>query len=159
MIQDIEAKKLKLIPDDRGFLMEILRCDDHIFERFGQVYITGCKNGVAKAWHYHNEQSDHFVCVLGKALLVLYDRREYSLTFKEIQEFILEAPPCEDVKPLLIKIPPLVIHGFTALDCEEARILNIPTLPYRYNNPDEYRFPWNSEEIPYKWPSYVRTGG
>lgn len=159
MIRGVEEKKLNLIPDERGFLMEILRCDDTIFERFGQVYITGCKKGVAKAWHYHNEQSDHFVCVLGKALVVLCDMREDSLTFKEIQELILEAPPCEDSKPLLIKIPPQVVHGFTALDCEEARILNIPTLPYRYNNPDEYRFPWNSEEIPYKWPFYVNRGG
>lgn len=159
MIQGVEVKNLKPIPDERGFLMEILRCDDPIFETFGQVYITGCKKGVAKAWHYHNVQSDHFVCVLGKALVVLYDMREDSLTYKEIQEFILEAPPCEVKEPLLIRIPSLVLHGFTALECEEARILNIPTLPYRYDNPDEYRFPWNSEEIPYKWPSFVKKGG
>jgi dTDP-4-dehydrorhamnose 3,5-epimerase len=85
--------------------------------------------------------------------------REDSPTFKEVQEFILEAPPCEGNEPLLIKISPLIVHGFMALDCEEARIVNVPTLPYRYNNPDEYRFPWNSEEIPYKWPSYVKKGG
>ena len=42
---------------------------------------------------------------------------------------------------------------------EEARIINIPTLPYRYTNPDEYRFPWNSEEIPYRWPAHVTRGG
>lgn len=159
MIEGVKVKNLKLIPDERGFLMEILRCDDHIFERFGQVYITGCKRGLAKAWHYHREQSDHFVCVLGKALVVLYDMREDSPTFKEVQEFILEAPPCEENEPLLIKIPPLIVHGFTALECVEARILNVPTLPYRYDNPDEHRFPWDSEEIPYKWPSYVKKGG
>ena len=49
MIQGVEVKNLKLIPDERGFLMEILRCDDSIFERFGQVYITGCERGLAKA--------------------------------------------------------------------------------------------------------------
>lgn len=58
MIAGVIIKPLKLIPDDRGFLMEMLRADDPIFERFGQVYITGCKEGVAKAWHYHKEQTD-----------------------------------------------------------------------------------------------------
>jgi dTDP-4-dehydrorhamnose 3,5-epimerase len=85
--------------------------------------------------------------------------RDDSPTFKEVQEFTLEAPPCDGNEPLRINIPPLIVHGFTALECEEARIVNVPTLPYRYNNPDEYRFPWNSDEIPYKWPSYVKKGG
>jgi len=159
MIEGVEVKELKLIPDERGFLMEILRSDDPIFEKFGQVYVTGCKTGIAKAWHYHREQSDHFVCLQGKALVVLYDKREDSPTFKEIQELILEAPPCNENRPKLVKIPPLIVHGFTALDCDEARILNVPTQLYRYDNPDEYRFQWNSKEIPYKWPSYVKTGG
>jgi dTDP-4-dehydrorhamnose 3,5-epimerase len=159
MIQGVEVKNLKAIFDERGFLMEILRADDPIFERFGQVYVTSCKKGIAKAWHYHKEQSDHFVCLQGKALVVLYDRREGSPTFGEFQEFILEAPPCKEYEPKLVKIPPFIIHGFTALDCDEAKILNVPTLPYRRENPDEYRFSWNSEEIPYKWPAYVINGG
>ena len=159
MILGVEIKNLKSIPDERGFLMEILRSDDSIFERFGQVYITGCKRGFAKAWHYHIEQADHFVCVLGKALVVLCDTRKDSPTYEKIQEFILEAPPCKNYEPLLIKIPPLIVHGFTALECKEVRIVNVPTNPYRYDNPDEYRFPWDSEEIPYEWPSYVKKGG
>ena len=159
MIDGVIVKPLKLIPDDRGFLMEILRADDPVFERFGQVYITGCKEGVAKAWHYHKEQTDHFVCVSGKALVVLYDERRDSPTTGEVNEFILEGPPCQERDPLLIKIPPGLVHGFTACDCPEARIVNIPTLPYRYKDPDEYRYPWNSKEIPYNWPASVVRGG
>lgn len=159
MIEDVKVKKLRLLPDERGFLMEMLRADDPLFEKFGQVYITGCKKGIAKAWHYHQEQTDHFICVLGRALVALCDLRQNSATFKKIQDFVLEAPPCEENEPLLLKIPPWVAHGFTAFDCDEARIVNIPTLPYKYDNPDEYRFPWDSKEIPYKWPSYVTKGG
>jgi len=158
MIHGVVIKKLKLIPDERGFLMEILRSDDSIFEKFGQVYITGCKRGIAKAWHYHKDQSDHFVCLQGKALIVLYDMRTDSSTFNEVQEFILEAPPCNEYEPKLLKIPPFVVHGFTTFDSDEARILNIPTELYNYEQPDEYRYPWNSEEIPYKWPSFVTKG-
>lgn len=159
MIQGVVVKGLKLISDERGFLMEMLRCDEAIFERFGQVYLTGCKRGTAKAWHYHKEQTDHFVSVLGKALVVLYDMRETSQTFRAVEEYLLEAPPAPTESPILLKIPPFVAHGFTALDGEEARIINVPTLPYRYQDPDEFRFPWNSPEIPYVWPADVTRGG
>lgn len=159
MIHGVQMKELKVLTDDRGFLMEMLREDDRLFERFGQVYITGCLRGVAKAWHYHKEQADHFVCVAGTALVVLYDGRENSPTRGMVQEFTLTSPPMQDPVPVLLKIPPLVVHGFTAIDGDEARILNIPTLPYRYANPDEYRFPWDSPDIPYRWPPEVVRGG
>ena len=159
MIHDVATKVLKVLPDDRGFLMEMLREDEPIFERFGQVYITGCRRGVVKGWHYHKGQIDHFVCVSGTALVVLYDPREDSPTRGTVQEIVLQAPPRQDPAPVLIKIPRMVVHGFTAHECDEARIINIPTLPYRYVNPDEYRYPWNSPEVPYRWPPEVVQGG
>ena len=159
MIDGVQVKSLKVLPDDRGFLMEMLRADDPLFEQFGQVYVTGCRHGVAKAWHYHKEQVDHFICVGGTALLVLYDGREGSPTRGEVQEIVLHSPPRRDPAPLLVKIPRLVMHGFTALETEEARIVNVPTLPYRYRDPDEFRYPWDSPEIPYRWPAEVTRGG
>jgi len=159
MIHGVATKVLKVLLDDRGFLMEMLREDEPIFEQFGQIYITGCRRGVAKGWHYHKEQIDHFICVGGTALVVLYDPREDSPTRGMVQEFILQAPPHQEPAPVLIKIPRMVVHGFTAHECDEARIINVPTLPYRYVNPDEYRYPWNSPEIPYRWPSDVVRGG
>lgn len=159
MIAGVATKDLRAISDERGFLMEILRSDDALFDKFGQVYITGCKFGVAKAWHYHKQQTDHFACVAGRALVVLYDNRKESSTLGEVQEFVLESPPGKGSPLILLKIPPFVLHGFTALGISEARILNIPTLPYRYENPDEFRYPWDSSEIPYRWPADVITGG
>ena len=159
MIDGVQVKSLKVLPDDRGFLMEMLRADDPLFEQFGQVYLTGCRRGVAKAWHYHKEQVDHFVCVGGTALLVLYDGREGSPTRGEAQEIVLHSPPQRDPALLLVKIPRLVMHGFTAIETEEVRIVNVPTLPYRYRDPDEFRYPWDSPEIPYRWPAEVTRGG
>lgn len=52
VIEGVKTKILRTIPDERAFLMEIVRADDSIFEGFGQIYITGCKEGIAKAWHY-----------------------------------------------------------------------------------------------------------
>ena len=34
MIEGLEIKQLKVIKDERGFLMEILRSDDKFFEKF-----------------------------------------------------------------------------------------------------------------------------
>ena len=40
MIDGVMVKQLRVIPDERGRLMEILREDDDIYMRFGQVYLT-----------------------------------------------------------------------------------------------------------------------
>jgi len=52
-IEGLQVTNLRTIPDERGWLMEILRNDDDIFEKFGQVYMTTAYPGVVKGWHYH----------------------------------------------------------------------------------------------------------
>jgi dTDP-4-dehydrorhamnose 3,5-epimerase len=59
-IEGVIVKKLRVIPDERGFLMEMLRCDDDFFKAFGQVYLSVAYPGVVKGWHYHKHQTDHF---------------------------------------------------------------------------------------------------
>ncbi|NQS90574.1 dTDP-4-dehydrorhamnose 3,5-epimerase family protein [Patescibacteria group bacterium] len=146
MIKDVEIKKLKFMSDERGWLIEILRCDDEIFEKFGQVYITTAYSGVVKAWHYHKKQTDNFTCIKGMMEVVLYDARENSETYKEINEFFIG-----ERNPLLIKVPPVVYHGFKAIGDETAYFLSVPTLPYNREEPDEYRLPPDSDKIPYNW--------
>lgn len=146
MIEGVKVKKLNPIPDERGWLMEILRCDDEIFERFGQVYITTAYPGVVKAWHYHKLQTDNFTCIKGMMKVALFDARENSKTYKEINEFFIG-----EKNPLLIKVPPMVYHGFKAIGDEVAYFLNIPTHTYNYKEPDEYRLPPDTDKIPYDW--------
>lgn len=146
MIQDVEVKKLKIISDERGRLMEILRSDEPIFQKFGQVYMTTAYPGVIKAWHYHKEQDDYFTCIRGVMKLALYDAREDSPTHKEVNDFIISLD-----NPMLVKIPKLVYHGFKCVGDKEAVVINVPTLPYNRNNPDEYRLDAFENEIPYDW--------
>ncbi|MCK4252513.1 dTDP-4-dehydrorhamnose 3,5-epimerase family protein [candidate division WOR-3 bacterium] len=146
MIEGVKTKKLRVIPDERGWLMEILRCDEEIFEKFGQVYLTTAYPRVVKAWHYHKKQTDNFTCVKGMMKVALYDGREDSPTYKEINEFFIG-----DKNPVLISVPPLVYHGFKAIGEEAAYFISIPTLPYNYKEPDEYRLPPNTKEILYDW--------
>ena len=146
MISGVEIKKLKVITDERGFLMEMLRCDDPIFEKFGQVYLTVCNPGYVKGWHYHKKQADHFVVVKGNARVVLYDMRKDSPTKSQVQEIFMG-----EKNPILLKIPTFVLHGITPDGNEPVYLMNCPTLPYDYKNPDEFRVDFKSKEIPYDW--------
>ena len=146
MIEGVKVKKLKLIPDDRGRLMEILRRDDDIFEQFGQVYMTTAYPGVIKAWHYHKKQTDNFTCIKGKMRLGLYDSRENSPTFGKVEEYIISLE-----NPLLVKIPSNVYHGFKCIGDEEAVVINTVTEPYDHDNPDECRADPFDKDIPFDW--------
>src|SRR3989338_2011766 len=134
MIEGVKVKKLKVIPDERGRLMEILRCDDEIFKKFGQVYMTTAKPQAVKAWHWHKLQTDSFCCVFGKIRLALYDARKDSKTYKQIDEFEMSIE-----NPLLVQIPQNVYHGFKCIGDEEAIVINTVTKPYNHENPDECR--------------------
>ncbi len=146
MIEGVKVKMLRVIPDERGYVMEILRNDDDLFERFGQAYVTVGYPGVVKAWHYHKEQTDFFTVVSGNAKFVLYDGRQKSPTKGEIDEFFIG-----EKNPLLIKVPKGVYHGFKAIGNEPAMALNIPDRPYNRESPDETRVDPYDNVIPYDW--------
>ena len=84
MIKDVKIKNLKVIPDERGRLMEMLRSDDDLFIKFGQAYLTTVYPGVVKGWHYHKKQIDNFVVVRGMMKVVLYDNRKASITARRM---------------------------------------------------------------------------
>lgn len=146
MIEGVHRKALSVIPDERGYLMEILRSDDKFFKKFGQVYMTSVYPGVVKGWHYHKLQTDYITCVHGMIKLVLYDKRDTSRTNGVLKEFYIG-----EKHPLLVSIPPNVMHGFKGIGDETALIINTVTEPYNYTEPDEFRIPWDSPDIPYDW--------
>jgi dTDP-4-dehydrorhamnose 3,5-epimerase len=146
MIDGVLIKRLKVICDERGRLMEILRADDEMFSSFGQVYMTTAYPGVVKGWHYHKKQSDNMAVVRGMMKIVLYDGREGSKTFSEVNEFFAGVD-----NPILVHIPPLIFHGFKCISPEEAIVVNTPTEKYNYREPDEFRIHPHENEIPYDW--------
>jgi dTDP-4-dehydrorhamnose 3,5-epimerase len=146
MIDGVHVKQLKLIPDERGFLYEMLRTDDPFYQQFGQCYLTAVYPGVVKGWHWHELQTDHFVCVKGMAKVVLYDRREGSPTHGEINEFFMG-----ERNPILLVIPKGVLHGMKGTGTETAMIINLPTHPYNHADPDEFRVDPHDNDIPYDW--------
>lgn len=146
MIQGIKIKQLKIYPDERGRVMEILRNDEDLYQGFGQVYLTTTYPCVVKAWHLHKIQTDSIACIQGMIKLVLYDGRLDSPTLGEVNEFFIGAH-----NPILIQIPQEIYHGWKCISETEALIINVPTHPYNANAPDEYRLPYDTELIPYDW--------
>jgi dTDP-4-dehydrorhamnose 3,5-epimerase len=145
-IKGVVIKKLRLLRDDRGWLTEILRADDPLFEKFGQVYVTVAAAGVVKAWHCHERQTDHLAVVAGTARLVLYDARPDSPTHGNVIEVVTG-----EESPALVIVPPGVYHGFKPLGDGPAYVVNVPTEIYDYDTPDEIRRPYDDPDIPYDW--------
>ena len=146
LIDGVVIKDLKVIPDERGWLMEILRNDDPFFQKFGQLYMTVAYPGAVKGWHYHKQQTDHFCCVKGMLKVVLYDDREGSPTRGEVNEFFIG-----EKRPQLIRIPAGVLHGMKGVGVEPALLINVPDQVYDYADPDEFRVPPHDNDVPYDW--------
>jgi len=146
MIEGVMLKQLKRHADERGYLMEMLRSDDEMFGKFAQAYVSLNYPGVIRAWHYHKKQDDIWVCVKGMIKAVIYDSRDGSPTYGEVNEFFLG-----DNNPIMIKIPVGTMHGYKTIGVEPSLLINFPSELYNPQEPDEYREPWNSEKIPYDW--------
>ncbi len=146
MIQGIEIKQLKRHADERGYLMEMLRTDDEMFGKFAQTYVSMNYPGIIRAWHYHKIQDDIWVCMKGMIKTVVYDCREGSPTYGEVNEFFMG-----DNNPIMLKIPVGTMHGYKTCGLEPSLLINFPSETYNPKQPDEYRESWDSETIPYDW--------
>ena len=145
-IKGVQVCPLKLIPNERGRLMEVQRVDDPWFPGFGQAYITSTLPGVIKAWYRHARQLDQITVIKGLLKLVLYDSRQDSDTYGQVDTIILG-----ELAPKLVQIPPGIWHGFQAIDQQETFALHLNTVPFKVEEPDEERLPVNSGQIPYQW--------
>jgi dTDP-4-dehydrorhamnose 3,5-epimerase len=129
MIDGVVVKPLRRIPDERGFIMHMLRSDDPDFEKFGEIYFSTIFPGVVKAWHLHKEMILNYSVVSGMVKLVLYDDRDGSPTKGELQELFIGGENYS-----LVKIPPFIWNGFKGVGTEMAILANCASLAH---DPDE----------------------
>ena len=144
MIKGVVVVQLNQIPDERGKIMHMLRCDDPHFEKFGEIYFSVVYPGVVKGWHKHHKMTLNYAALVGTIKLVLYDDRKESSTKGEVQElFIGEENYC------LVKIPPEIWNGFKGIGVKPAIVANCATFPH---DPKEIvRLNPCNNNIPYKW--------
>ncbi len=146
MIQGVVIKKLITHPDDRGFFREILRDDDKLLSKFGQVSVTTTYPGVIKAFHYHEQQDDLWYVASGMAQVVLHDLRADSPT-RGTTDVLYTG----DQNPILIKIPIGVAHGYRVLGPEPLTLVYVTTASYDASKPDEKRIPYDDPSIGFDW--------
>ena len=149
MIRGVKIKKLETHKDKRGFFREILRDDDNLLRNFGQSSISLTSPGIIKAFHWHKNQDDLFYVLSGDALVVLYDIRKNSKTFKSIITLKMS-----DKDPKLLFIPKKIAHGYKALGKKPMIMLYFMSRSYNKKNPDEQRIPFDDKSIGFNWEKY-----
>jgi dTDP-4-dehydrorhamnose 3,5-epimerase len=144
MIDGVVIKPLRKIPDERGCVMHMLRNDDPLFEKFGEIYFSTVYPGLIKGWHLHKKMTINYAVVAGSIKLVLYDDRPDSKTKGQLQEiFIGENNYC------LVKVPPMVWNGFKGVGTVQAIVANCASIPH---DPTEIvRMNPFDKKIPYNW--------
>ncbi len=143
-IEGVIIKSIDKIPDERGSVYHMLRCDDSIFEKFGEIYFSVVYPGAIKGWHLHREMTLNYAVIQGMIKLVLYDDREGSLTRGNLMEvFLGEENYC------LVKIPPKIWNGFKGIGEKPAIVANCATLPHDPNEIE--RISPFTDKIPYEW--------
>ncbi|MCA9394951.1 MAG: dTDP-4-dehydrorhamnose 3,5-epimerase family protein [Candidatus Omnitrophica bacterium] len=144
MIDGVRVEPLKKFEDERGMVLHMLRAENPLFERFGEIYFSYVNPGFVKGWKQHLEMTQHFCVPVGNLRLVLFDDRPDSPTRGEVQTIEMGLDHY-----CLVKIPPQVLYSFSAVGEQPAMIANCADMPHR---PDEsVTRPLDDKEIPYQW--------
>ena len=143
-IEGVVITELKIIRDERGQVMHMMRNDSDVFKSFGEIYFSTIFEDKIKAWHLHKEATLNYTCVFGKVKLVLFDDREQSKTKGTYQELILSPE-----NHRLITIPNKIWNGFKGLSKQESIIANCLTLPH--NEAEMVRTEPNNVKFTYNW--------
>ncbi len=147
LIEGVKMKDVRNIVTKNGVTRELYRPDWNVAAGTIQHMIYVSLNGKAvSAWHMHEIQTDHIYVLQGQVKLALFDDREGSPTRGKVNNFNLSP-----MRPTLIKVPPGVWHGLANLANTECAFINFFDRPYEYDKPDEWRLPWNTDKIPFKF--------
>jgi dTDP-4-dehydrorhamnose 3,5-epimerase len=146
IIDGVAVKEITNVPKETGYLTEVYRREWALDEEdVDQVFQVALHPGGVSAWHVHAETIDRLMVNHGQVKVALYDAREGSPTHREVNVFRVGK-----LRPCLIVVPPGVWHGVKNLAPETSLVLNLVDRAYRYEDPDHYRLPRDTEEIPYR---------
>jgi dTDP-4-dehydrorhamnose 3,5-epimerase len=127
-IDGVLCRPLKKYNDARGWLCELFRDDDLPPElRPVMGYISETLAGVTRGPHEHVDQTDYFGFFgPGNFKVIAWDNRPASPTFRNTWSDIVGAD-----KPMLIVIPPGVVHAYTNVSSVAGLVFNGPNRLYK----------------------------
>jgi dTDP-4-dehydrorhamnose 3,5-epimerase len=147
LIEGVTCREVRSVVTANGVTTELYRNDWGIVDGdFQQALHVALRSGAVSAWHQHHERWDFLFAVGGHIRLVLYDPREDSATHGQVD--VLHLAP---QRPMLVAVPPYIWHGVQNLSSGGSSFLNFFDRPYDYDDPDEWRLPPDSPEIPYRF--------
>lgn len=144
-IDGVLTLDLAVLPTPGGPVMRMLRPNSPLFKSFGELYFSEVDPGAIKAWKYHTLQTQHFAVPVGQLKVVLFDDRENSPTRGTVLEVILGRPDSYR----LLRIPPRIWYGFTAVSATPALICNCADIPH--DPAESTKKPADTPDIPYRW--------
>jgi dTDP-4-dehydrorhamnose 3,5-epimerase len=146
LIDGVEYRRTRTHADERGTLSEI------IDPRWGftedplvYAYLATLRPGQVRGWVIHLEQNDRLFVFEGVIRIVLYDARTDSETYGRVNVFHFGSHD-----RALVSIPAGVYHAVKNVGDREGAFVNLPSQPYRHDNPDKYRLPLDNDVIPYR---------
>lgn len=146
-IEGVHIREVLHVPGDQGVITEIYRPEwDPTGLPVVQAYQSRLFPGAIGAWSCHGRQTDRLFVNQGHLKIVLFDGREDSSSHGCVLEH-----HAGDARPSFVVIPPGVWHGVHNLAASDALLMNFPTAAYDYADPDHWRLPADSPEIPYNW--------
>ena len=138
---------LKIITDERGSVLHMLKSHEPLFDKFGEIYFSEILSGAVKAWKKNKKLSQNLTVPVGMVNLAIYDDRRNSRTRGNIFDCLLGRPD----HYYLIHIPPLLWYGFQGLGNTPSLVANCTNLSHDHSESEKIHP--ESEFIPYNWAS------
>ncbi len=133
--------------DDRGSVCEMFdprwnwHPDPLVF-----VYTFTIRPGRVKGWGLHKKHEDRYFLLAGEMEVVMYDVRPDSPTCGLLSRVVLS-----NYDRRLMNIPAGVWHADHNIGQTDVVVVNFPTIQYDHSQPDKYRLPLDTPDIPYKF--------
>ena len=127
-IDGVIWRPLRKFHDTRGWLCELFRLDE-LEPQFhpAMAYLSESLPGVTRGPHEHVDQTDCF-CFLGPGnfKVVMWDNRPHSPSYRATSSDVVGRD-----KPMLVVIPPGVVHAYTNLSPTPGLVFNSPNRLYK----------------------------
>jgi len=147
-ISGVWRRRVRSEQDERGSFAELWRGSlTRLFPawRVAQANLSRSRAGVLRGLHFHQQQTDLWTLLDGRAVVGLVDIRP-------LLRGAAERPPDRLAETLAagesLLIPEGVAHGFWAL--EEVNLLYL--VNREYDGSDEHGFAWNDPLAGVRWP-------
>lgn len=147
-IDGVMRRSAAALTDERGAFTELWRASqtrELAGEAFVQANVSRSREGVLRGMHFHRRQADLWMLLEGRALAATTDLRTLMGEGRgQARSQVIELTPGDS-----LYIPPLVAHGFWAI--EETVLLYL--VSNEYDGTDEHGFAWDDATAAIEWPA------